>query len=273
MLVTGAARGIGAESARQLARRGARLVLAGLEPERLEAVAAECGPEAIWVEADVTDSDQVERAVAAGVERFGGIDVAIANAGIARLGTVEGMPPEDFEATIEVNLLGVWRTVRAALPHVIERSGYVLSVASLAAAVYAPLLAPYSASKAGVEGFMSSMASEVAPYGVRVGVAYFGYIDTDMVSEGVEHPAGAFLRERTPPLFTLRTVPVEVAGRAVARGVERRARRVVAPRDIWPLLLVPQPILQALFDRQVRRSGVAEAVRLANEHSRQKLRA
>src|ERR671933_1787779 len=82
VLVTGAARGIGAEAARQLARRGARVALVGLEQDELERVAGECGPEAAWFHADVTDRQAIKRAVEGTVERFGGLDAAVANAGI-----------------------------------------------------------------------------------------------------------------------------------------------------------------------------------------------
>jgi NAD(P)-dependent dehydrogenase (short-subunit alcohol dehydrogenase family) len=129
VLITGAARGIGAESARRLAARGARVALVGLEPEELERVAAEC-PAAVFFEADVTDHGALAAAVDGTVDALGGIDVVIANAGIGTVGFARSMDPEAFERTLEVNLLGVWRTVRACLPHVIERRGYVLNVAS-----------------------------------------------------------------------------------------------------------------------------------------------
>ena len=113
--ITGAARGIGAESARRLHARGANIALVGLEPEELEKRAAELGDRAAWFEADVTDLSALEAAVAGAVERFGGIDVVVANAGVANVGTIGGMAVADFERVIEVNLLGVWRTVRATL--------------------------------------------------------------------------------------------------------------------------------------------------------------
>ena len=136
ILITGPARGIGAETARRLAAKGAKLSLVGLEPEELEKVAAQCGPDAVWFETDVTDWDALERAASGTVDAFGGIDVVMANAGVAVAGLVETVDPRAWERVIEVNLLGVWRTVRTCLPHVIERRGYVLPVASMAAAVH-----------------------------------------------------------------------------------------------------------------------------------------
>ena len=183
-LVTGAARGIGAESARRLARKGARVALVGLEPEELARVAAQCGSNAAWFECDVTDTDALARAVEGAVERFGGIDVVMANAGIAVAALVRSVEPAAWERVIEVNLLGVWRTVRTCLPHVIERKGYILPVASLAAAAHSPVMSAYSASKAGVEAFADCLRQEVHHLGVDVGVAYFSWIATDLVAAG-----------------------------------------------------------------------------------------
>ncbi|HEY3019012.1 MAG TPA: short-chain dehydrogenase/reductase, partial [Solirubrobacteraceae bacterium] len=232
VLITGAARGIGAESARQLRAKGARLALAGLEPELLERRAAELGGDTAWFELDVTDHDALEAAVAGTVERFGGIDVVIANAGVAPNGPVATIDPAVFERTIEVNLLGVWRTVRVALPHVVARRGYVLPIASVAAAVHPPLMAAYTASKAGVEAFADSLRGELAHTGTAVGCAYFGFIDTDMVRRSFERRSAQMSQERGAVRLG-KWASVESAGAAVVRGVEHRARKVYAPR--WVL--------------------------------------
>src|SRR4051794_32924570 len=223
VLITGAARGIGAEAAKQLAARGARIALVGLEPELLEQRAAELGPQHAWFEADVTDASALEAAVAGTVERLGGIDVVIANPGVAAAGTVGHIDPAAFDRTIEVNLLGVWRTVRAALPHVVERRGYVLPIASAAAAIHAPMMASYAASKAGVEAFADSLRAEVAHHGVRVGCAYFSFIDTDMVRRGLDSPSARKAQSLSGGPFA-KTAPLPDAGKAIVRGVERRAR-------------------------------------------------
>jgi NAD(P)-dependent dehydrogenase (short-subunit alcohol dehydrogenase family) len=249
-LITGAARGIGAECARQLSARGARVSLVGLEPERLEALAGQLGPDAAWFEADVRDRDALERAVAGTVERFGGIDVAIANAGIRNpMATVATVDPDAFERVIEVNLLGVFRTVRAVLPQLLESRGYLLCVASLAAAAHAPLMAPYAAAKAGVEAFANSLRLEVADRGVDVGVAYFSFLDTDMVREGVEV---ARQQGEEAPRQMVKPIALPKAVRSVVRGIERRAQRVVVPRLAYPIILAGE-LFRPLVEKATRR--------------------
>ncbi|HEY8866082.1 MAG TPA: short-chain dehydrogenase/reductase [Solirubrobacteraceae bacterium] len=251
VLITGAARGIGAETARRLAARGARVALVGIEPEKLEALAGELGGDAACFEADVRDEEQVNGAVAAVAERFGGIDVVMANAGVPPpVTTVELVKPEDFARVIDINLLGVFRTVHAALPHVIERRGYVLNIASLAAAVHAPMMASYNASKAAVEAFSNGMRTELSVKGVAVGVAYFGFIDTDMVRESFDQPGSRRMREEVPSRFT-KPLPVGRAADGIVRGIERRARRVVVPSYIWPLVLFGSA-LEPIIDRGAR---------------------
>jgi NAD(P)-dependent dehydrogenase (short-subunit alcohol dehydrogenase family) len=266
VLVTGPSRGIGAEAARQLYAKGAQVSLVGLEPELLAQRAEELGPRAAWFEADVTDTEALERAIAGTVERFGGIDVVIANAGIAPVGTVATIDPEVFERTIEINLLGVWRTVRAALPHVVERRGYILPIASLAAALHLPLMAHYAATKAGVEAFSDSLRGELRHTGTKVGVAYFSFIDTDMVRDSLDTSPAKRLREESPgPVSGVASV--ESAGRALVRAIERRARKAYAPRWV-PIPLALRGVLQPLLERQ-NRDAVAEAVKLADAEARQ----
>ncbi|MBV8932425.1 MAG: SDR family NAD(P)-dependent oxidoreductase, partial [Kutzneria sp.] len=147
-----------------------------------------------------------------------------------------------FERTVEVNLLGVWRTVRAVLPHLISSRGYCLVVSSLAAVVHAPGMAAYSASKAGCAAFADSLRAEVRHLGVAVGVAYFSWIDTDMVNSSEGHPALSGLRGRRLPGPLGRKYPVSDVARAVLAGVNRRAPRIYVPgwaggaRLLWGLL-------------------------------------
>jgi NAD(P)-dependent dehydrogenase (short-subunit alcohol dehydrogenase family) len=268
VLITGPARGIGAEAARQLYAKGAHVSLVGLEPELLEQRADELGPRAAWFEADVTDVDALGRAVDATVERFGGIDVVIANAGIAPIGTVRTIDPPDFERTIEINLLGVWRTVRTTLPHVIERRGYVLPIASVAAALHLPLMAHYAATKAGVEAFANSLRGEIAHTGTKVGVAYFSFIDTDMVRGSLETSPAKIMRENTPgPVRSIASV--EDAGRAIVRAVEGRKRKAYAPRWV-PIPLALRGILQPLLEKG-NREAIERAVKLAEAEATERV--
>lgn len=262
VLITGAARGIGAETARRLHEHGANVALVGIEPERLEELAGELGERVFWQEADVTDFDAVADAVTATVARFGAIDASIANAGVHYVGAFETEPLEAIERELEINLMGVFRTARAVLPALIESRGYMLSIASLAAASHAPMMAPYSASKAGVEAMSNSLRIELAAKGVSVGCAYFGLIDTDMVRDSFDDPA---TQAALPlmPRFARKIVPVRVAAETLVDGIERRKARVWAPRYVGGALLargVLQPLLEA---RAIRSRRIREAVALA----------
>jgi NAD(P)-dependent dehydrogenase (short-subunit alcohol dehydrogenase family) len=230
ILITGAARGIGEHTARALAARGARLALVGLEPERLETLAGELG--AVWFEADVTDQAAVERAVAGAAEALGGIDVVLANAGVANNNTVAVSPPEVVVRTIEVNLIGVVRTVSAALPHVIDRRGYVCIVASAASFTVLPGMAAYCASKAGVEAFGNALRLEVAHKGVKVGTVHPSWIDTDLVRDQKAESAtfSAMLGRLPWPMGETTSVDECVA--AIVDGIARRRRKVFVPRQV-----------------------------------------
>jgi NAD(P)-dependent dehydrogenase (short-subunit alcohol dehydrogenase family) len=233
VLITGAARGIGAATARRLYERGARVVLAGIEPDALARTAAQCG-DALAVVCDVRDREQVDAAVEGAVEHLRGLDVVVANAGVAAQLPLIGGDPEVFERTIEVNLLGVYYTLRAAGEHIAHERGYALAIASLAAAVHPPLLGAYSASKAGVEALADTLRIELAPSGARVGVGYFAELDTDMVRQGFGTAAAQRMADVRRP--GMRVAPLEAGIDAIERGIARRSRRVVAPRWVAPVL-------------------------------------
>jgi NAD(P)-dependent dehydrogenase (short-subunit alcohol dehydrogenase family) len=267
VFITGAARGIGAESARRLHGKGANVALVGLEPERLEALAAQLGERAVAFEADVTDYDALQRAVSATVERFGAIDVGIANAGIAYTGTLASAPIEQVERTIAVNFLGVWRTDRALIGHIAQRKGYLLNIASMAAVTHAPLMGPYTAAKAGVEALTDALRMETAPTGARVGCAYFGFIDTDLVRGGYAQASSQKLNDRTPA-FIRNPAPLSKAIDAIEQGIERRSERLWAPRWVGPAIVL-RGLLQPLIERQMLREPdrLRESIRAAETSS------
>jgi NAD(P)-dependent dehydrogenase (short-subunit alcohol dehydrogenase family) len=252
VFVTGAARGIGAAAAQRLHAAGANVALVGLEPELLEQLAGRLGPRAACFEADVTDYDALQLAVEGTVARFGAIDVAIANAGIQFMGRMATMAREQFERTLEVNLMGVWRTDRAVLDEIVRNRGYLLNISSLAAAGHAPLMGAYAASKAGVEAMTNSLRVELAPSGARVGCAYFGFIDTDLVKASFAHPSTQALTA-VMPKFVARPAPLSEAVDAIERGVARRSARIWAPRFVGGALAF-RGLLQPVSEWRVTRS-------------------
>jgi NAD(P)-dependent dehydrogenase (short-subunit alcohol dehydrogenase family) len=258
VFITGAARGIGAALARRLHERGARVALAGIEPDLLEEVATECGG-APWQDCDVGDRLGVEAAVTTAVEALGGLDVVVANAGVAAQLPLVGGNPEIMERTLAVNVMGVYNTLRAAGPHVSHDGGYALAVASLAAAVHAPLLGAYNASKAAVEALGNTLRVELRSSGARVGVAYFAELETDMTRRGF----GTDAASKLAALRLTRVAPLELGIDALERGIARRSRRVVAPAWVGPALPLRMAI-QPIVDRAVQR-GLPDALATARQ--------
>jgi NAD(P)-dependent dehydrogenase (short-subunit alcohol dehydrogenase family) len=253
VLVTGAARGIGAGVAERMAAQGARLALIGLEPEVMARVAERCGVGTFVAECDVSDREQVFNAVDAAAEALGGLDVVVANAGIATGGPLRLQEMRLWERVIEINLLGVMYTDRAALPHLERSQGYLLNIASSAAALRAPGLSAYCAAKAGVEALSDCLRMEVLPRGIDVGVAYFLFLDTDMVRDAArELPGGERSRRRVPAPFA-RTYPLAPAVDEVVAAIAQRRRRVAYPRWFLKLLPVRQLFASALLERQAAR--------------------
>ena len=260
-LVTGAARGIGWETARLLHARGASVTLLDLDEDAMHAAAERIGSErTLAIAADVTDADAMESAVDTTVEHFGGLDIVVANAGVAPpTATMRVIDPEAFERTVEIDLLGVWRTVRPALPPVVERRGHIVVVASVYAFFNGVLNASYAASKAGVESLGRSLRVELAPRGASASVAYFGFIDTRMVRDAFEDPVAKKFEDSQPKLFT-RRLPPSAAGEAIVNGIERRAPRIIAPRW-WAAWSVLRGLLNPLFDARAERDArMIEAV-------------
>ena len=231
VLITGAARGIGAGLADLLTAHGARVALAGLEPDLLAEVAQR--NHAPWRECDVSDPDQVDRAVEELVTELGGLDVVVANAGIAKQLPIIGGQPDVMEAHLRVNTLGVFYTLRAAGPHITHPGGYALATASLAAAVHLPLLGAYSASKAAVEAIGNTFRQEIKPTGAKVGVAYYSELATDMTSRGFDTVAG---KKLTGGGTVSGVAPVEAGLRALERGIAKRSRRIAAPGWVPPVV-------------------------------------
>jgi len=233
VVITGAAHGIGAQVARDLVGGGARVAVLDRDVLSAQRLVAELGSAAVAFEADVTSAESVQTACDAAGQHFGAIDVVVVNAGIAGPGvTVAAVDPADWRQVIDVNLVGAFHTIRAALPHLAASRGYAMVVASIAAVIPGPLVSAYVASKAGVESLVRAARIEVAGDGIGVGIAYFGLIDTGLANDMLARSGlGAVL---PGPLGKL--APVEVAAAAITTGIARRARRVYAPWWVRPML-------------------------------------
>src|SRR5664279_4377412 len=208
-LVTGAARGIGFETARQMHLRGASVAVLDLNLEDANEAAERIGARAIGIGADVTDQGAMMNSVAEVVEKLGGVDVAVANAGIAQkqFATVRSISGEEWERVFEVDLLGVWRTVRAALPQIVERRGQMVVVSSVYAFANGMGNTPYAVAKAGVEALGRSLRVELAPHGASASVAYFGWVDTKLVQDAFAQPTADRVRALSPDFLLKRVTP------------------------------------------------------------------
>lgn len=275
-LITGAGRGIGAETARALAGKGVKLVLTDLDEAPLRELAADLGDDVLAIAADVCDLAAMEDAVAQGVARFGGIDLVLANAGIASYGSVLGTDPATFKRVMDINVVGVFHTVRAALPSLLERKGYILVVSSLAAFTPAPGLAAYNASKAGVEHFTNALRLEVAWQGVDVGCAHMSWIDTPLVQDAKKDLSAFDEMLKRFPYPINQTTSVEACVKAFVKGLEKRSRHVYVPgwvaaiaqgRNIASGRVVEREIkklareLLPRMDEEVRRLGRSTSAR------------
>jgi NAD(P)-dependent dehydrogenase (short-subunit alcohol dehydrogenase family) len=253
ILITGAARGIGFETARQAHLRGASVVVLDLDATEAAEAAERIGTRAFGIGADVTDLGAMQAAVAETVERFGGLDVAVANAGIAqkRLGTLRATPGEEWERVFEVDLLGVYRTVRAALPPLLERRGQMVLTSSVYAFMNGMVNSPYAVAKAGVESLGRTLRVELSPHGASASVAYFGWVDTQLVQNAFDQPDSGRLNEFTPDWLLKRITPAE-AGAGLLRGIEARAPRIFVPKW-WRYVSALRGVVNPLLDRRMER--------------------
>jgi meso-butanediol dehydrogenase / (S,S)-butanediol dehydrogenase / diacetyl reductase len=188
VIVTGAGTGIGAAVVRRLASGGASVVLAGRRRAPLERVAATTGQ--TFVVADASTEEGVERIVTATVEAHGGIDGLVLNAGVMLPGTVAEASVDDWRATVDINLTGPFLLARAALPHLLERQGSIVSVASIAALRAGPGIAAYCASKAGLVLLTQCLAVEHGAAGLRANVVAPGWVRTEMADEEMDEFGG-----------------------------------------------------------------------------------
>jgi NAD(P)-dependent dehydrogenase (short-subunit alcohol dehydrogenase family) len=253
-LVTGGARGIGFATARALIARGASVVIVDLDGEATASAAAQLhDTRALGLAGDVTDRGAMQRAVAAAVERFGSLDVVVANAGIgARASTFRAAATETFERVLDVNLMGVYRTVDAALPEIVRCQGHVVVISSIYAFTNGVGEVPYAMSKAAVEQFGRALRVELVQHGASASVAYFGFIDTEMVHQALDRDPLVKDMMTSLPKPLRKRLPPSAAGEAIVRGIERRQPRIIRPRR-WIALSLLRGILGPLTDARLAR--------------------
>ncbi len=265
IVITGATGGLGRAAAQALRNKGAKLALLDLNLNSLNAMVAGLGGAEVaagWV-ADVRSLDSLESALKEAARHFGGIDVVVAGAGVSSVVALEYNDLAAFERTIDINLNGVARTFRAALPHVKARQGYLLAISSMAAFVHSPLNTAYTASKAGVWAMCDSLRLELRQYGIGVGSFHPTFFQTPMMEDVIDGPCSTLVWNNHEGLWKF--VALEQVIAALVECIEQRRDMVTVPRSNSLVAKAP-----GLLRRLIERIGfdatrVQEAVRLSGE--------
>lgn len=258
VLITGAGSGIGAATALELQRRSAIPVLIDCDAAALASTAASLnevgGNGVLTITADVTRRADCESAVAAALARHGRIDMVWANAGVASFGPLAHTDPQAWQRCVEVNVFGVFNTIRAALPAVLQSRGYVVVSASVASFAHPPAMSAYAASKAAVEAMCNAWRIELAGHGVRVGVIHASWVTTPLTTEGALHPAFRRLRA-TMPSFLNGELSAAQAACLIADGMQRRDRRIWVPGWVRAMHWLRALLHTRLAERELLRAA------------------
>lgn len=186
-LITGAASGLGYAMAQCMIASGARVIIADLSAERAQQAVAELGPQAQWIELDVRQTDTAQASVDALIARYQSIDILVNNAGNHCKKPIEEMSVSDFEAVLDVHVVGAFALTKALVPHMKQRGqGCVLFTASMTSFLGQPLVTGYSAAKSAYLGLIRGLTTELAGEGIRVNGIAPGWIDTPMLRKAIE---------------------------------------------------------------------------------------
>ena len=254
VLITGAASGIGAATALELVAQGGIPVLVDCDAEPLAQMAQRCGPQTHYWVADVTQLQAMQEVVDKTISKLGRIDIVFANAGVAAFGPVAYIDPEAWKRCFEVNVFGVFNTIRAALPAIMKQRGYVLINASSSSFAHPPVMSAYAASKSAVEAMGNSLCIEMAAHGVGVGVVHAGWVRTPLVTEGALHPGFVRLRATMPGPMNSETSPEETA-RVIVQGMLQRRRRIWVPAWLKILFALRALLHMPFAERELLRAA------------------
>jgi short-subunit dehydrogenase len=245
VLITGASEGIGAACAEVFRKRGARLSLAARTESRLQEVSR---GEAVATAGDLTDGEVRRRVVERTLERFGRVDILINNAGVGLYAPASQAPLETVRRMFELNVFAALELAQLVAPGMKERSGgAIVMVSSIAGRITLPWLSLYSASKAAMDSVADALRMELEPHRIQVTTVAPGYVTTGFQGHALagKPPAGLARYQRF-------AISAERCAEAIARGVERNARTVMAPRSGW-IAVAAARLFPRLIDRQLAR--------------------
>jgi NAD(P)-dependent dehydrogenase (short-subunit alcohol dehydrogenase family) len=253
VLITGAGSGIGQATAQELHRRGAQLLLMDIDAAGLTQTRQLIGANLPCTVGDVSEASDCAAAVAQTLQAYGRMDMVWANAGIASFGPLAHTDPQAFARCIQVNVMGTFHSVRAALPAIVAQRGFIAVTASAASFAHAPLMSAYAASKAAVEALCNAWRQELAPHGVGVGVIHAHWVSTPLVAEGSLHPAFDRIR-RTIPAMMNREMPAATAACLIADGLLARRDRIWVPGWVRWLHRMRAALHTPWAEREMRRA-------------------
>lgn len=253
VLITGGTGGIGSATARELIGRGAKVALVDVDPQTPQIAAHMSSHSAFGSIADVCNRDGLDLAVAEVVDRFGRVDIAIANAGIlSRAATLRTTPKSSIDSLLAINVTGVVNTIQAAMDQVIAHRGQFVLISSVFAFLNGMGTIPYAMSKAAVEQLGRGLRVELAAHGVSTTIAYFSLIETNMIRQGVDADPAVDDLLATLPRPLLKRLQPDHAATALADGLAHRSPRVVEPSR-WKPLSALRGLLAPAMDSHLAR--------------------